>query len=376
MADVKGETKLELLKQLSNGNLDVLEPELTGSVDTGYRYPDVDALFDLDSATSISMLEELAGDGFLNRELVDRIHLCPDCGRYTLNFREVCPDCRTVRITLTDMIHHYSCGNVGPEIKHKVGSKLICTKCDTELQHIGIDYEKVNTLYYCDNCGNKFEDPEVSCRCLSCGEEHDISSVEERKIHLYELSSQGTRSVEQQSLELAQSGPALFDEDIDVFSFEMFREQLSIEFHRAKRYDRPGTLLLAEPVPVELSLDQMETAMEAGEYINDMKRLAEIFKDETRTADFLAVYQDRQFAMILSETDREGAGVFARRLTSRLEDGERPFEHQWKLHVGLTEMSDAEDPDHLMEETIARLQEARHQDESTIIIDRSREDGS
>lgn len=358
--------KLNLLERLNEDDPELIEPELTSEADLGYRFPVAESLLDTDTAGTLETLEGLARDGFLERQLYERIHLCPECERFTLNFREVCADCNSVRITLTDMIHHYSCGNIGPELNFRMGSKLVCTKCDDELQHIGVDYEKVNTLYYCEHCGDKFEEPNISCRCLSCGAENDISRVEERDIHQYTLSSRGVRAVEEQSLEMADTGAALFDEDYDIFSFEMFREQLSIEFHRARRYDRANTLLIAEPVPVGNGSEGMgEQGM--NDHSADMRRIADILKNHIRGADFLATIEDRQFAMILSDTDLEGAMVLARRLKSSVESGdETAFDREWNLYIGLADMTASEDPDRLMEETLNELLRAKENDEDGI----------
>lgn len=358
--------KVELLEHLKSNDKGGFEPELTEEEDMGYRYPEANQVIGESSKDTIVMLDELTRGGFLNRHLVECIHLCPDCSRYTLNFREVCPECKKVNITLTDMIHHYSCSFVGAETKYKSVGTLECPKCDEELTHIGVDYEKVNTIYICESCDHNFEEPNISCKCLSCTVEYDISRVEERKIFRYELSPQGEQAAKERSLDVKHTGAQLFNEKFGVYSLEMFEEQMEIEFYRSKRYERPLTLLLAQPSSGNGGVTSGNDDKIRGTNWTG-KRLANIFESEIRRADFFAAMEDYQFAFLLSDTDIEGALVLARRLKQAVESQEDlETVEKSKLYIGMSGIEGRENPEMFLEQARKRLDRSKNRDEPDI----------
>ena len=69
----------------------------------------------------------------------------------------MCPKCKIKKLFSEYSIHHFVCGYVGPESDFFQDKKLICTKCNRELRHIGVDYDKASIITECKN-GHVFQD--------------------------------------------------------------------------------------------------------------------------------------------------------------------------------------------------------------------------
>lgn len=116
-------------------------------------------------------------------KLVDRIHVCKECGDSHQLFIECCPKCNSSDIRQEPMIHHFRCANISPETTYFKDGQLVCPKCRRTLRHIGVDYDRPATIFSC-GCGNTFLHSNMKVHCTNCG---NISSPEElTPIDVYE----------------------------------------------------------------------------------------------------------------------------------------------------------------------------------------------
>ena len=94
-----------------------------------------------------------------------------------------------------------------------------------------------------------------------------------------------------------------------------FQSRLEEEFRRSKRYDKPLSLLMTD-------IDHFKKFNDTwGHQIGDLvlREVAKCVHMSIRDTDVAARYGGEEFAIILPETDVEGAGLFAERLRQKVE---------------------------------------------------------
>ena len=181
-------------------------------------------------------LEEL---GYATRtRLIDRVHVCHECGDSHQLFIECCPKCKSSDIRMEPMIHHFRCANISPATSYAREGELVCPKCKRSLRHIGVDYDRPATVFSC-NCGNTFMVSAMKVLCTNC---MNVSSPEELApldIHEYKLTPAGIKAFA--------TDEALFQiESTDIYSgrstYENFCESIRV-FNNLPSYEE-DTLLV------------------------------------------------------------------------------------------------------------------------------------
>jgi diguanylate cyclase (GGDEF)-like protein len=358
METIGNDKRVSLLQQMSVDGNDVLgpEPNLTSAV--GYYYGAAQTIFQTQPGEELKHLEYLAEFGYLERQFFDKIHLCVcDRRQYAMNFREVCVRCKSSNINITDMIHHYACGYTGGEPDFQDGIRYVCPKCDDELKHIGVDYEKVSTDYVCAACEHVFTEPEITCQCLACPQQFDVDRALVQTLYTYRITAKGTLVALRGSMEGEPSGHALIDPELNVYSFNYFEERLAQEVSGALRYKRPLSVVMAE---ID-GLDAFETAHGRQSAARKLRDFAGIAKESLRDSDAAAVYDQTILALILTDTPLSGASVFANRLKQgvailNMDVGESPI----TASVGFTSLTpEMSGPQALFDGAMDQLRGAR-----------------
>lgn len=174
----------------------VIDPITTRQSLFGYQFPLISLLYKPTEAIELlKMLEGLVKQKLLSFTLQDYIHLCKSCSGNYVNFRECCPKCDSIDITAHDMIHHFVCAHVAPEKDFKVEDGLECPKCDKQLRHIGIDYDKPSTIYSCNTCNHEFQNTGMKALCIDCSTEHQLDELLEKTIGSYSITQKGEHLV-------------------------------------------------------------------------------------------------------------------------------------------------------------------------------------
>ncbi|MBK6599626.1 MAG: diguanylate cyclase [Proteobacteria bacterium] len=156
-----------------------------------YRYPLLDA-FDGGMPNSSDWLTTLLRRRLLEPvALVDRIRACPDCQGAHFSYIDQCTSCASIDISETIFLHCYCCGHVATQDAYIAGDGMRCPKCQTQLRHIGVDYDRALETYQCATCTTRFAQPDIRARCLHCDKRHATLDLPERRIHSYKLSSSG-----------------------------------------------------------------------------------------------------------------------------------------------------------------------------------------
>ena len=173
----------------------LLQPVFRLESPTVYTYPLLEVLHP-DSSQVRSWITSLVHRGMLaERELVDRIRLCPGCGKGHLNFLDRCPNCQGIDIHQHDFLHCFACGHVAPDTDFTKGNGLTCPKCRAQLRHIGADYDRPLENHRCRSCGNVFSEPEVVARCFDCGRVSHTDQLESVNVMKLGITEEGRIAV-------------------------------------------------------------------------------------------------------------------------------------------------------------------------------------
>ncbi|RMF85320.1 MAG: GGDEF domain-containing protein [Nitrospinota bacterium] len=347
--------RILLLRELSQREHAQLSPHPNLESSYGYWYPEAQAILETRPGEEVEHLDYLAGLGYLSRHFFDKIHLCPFCSHFALNFREVCPQCTSSHIEMVEMLHHFRCGYVAPEVEFRDGIRYTCPKCKHTLRHIGVDYEQPSTNYLCAACQHIFSEPVVSCFSLTCGQTFAVEKAIVRVLYTYRLTTQGVLAARRGVLEEAGMAGIFIDPTFGTYTFRFFEEQLAQEIRRARRYDHPLSLMITSPD----HLEDYEAAFGKEAAASMVKAITLLIKESLRNSDIPALYGDRGLIILLSDTPLAGAYSAADRIRQQVL-ALNTREPKITLSVGLSSLTDGvESPQQLIDLAHQRLQEAR-----------------
>ncbi len=300
-----------LLRYLVTRQLDMLDPVRHPAAAKGYNLPLAGLVLDLPRGEEFDLCEELAGLGLFEREFRDRIHLCPHCGHYAINFREVCPTCRSARLRVVPNVHHYRCGHVAPESDFQEGEDLVCPKCRRVLRHVGVDFDRPNQVVRCEECGAVTPEPEVECLSLVCGRVFPPDLARRFDVPAYRLTARGAAAAESGRLP-PRSLLDLLHEQFNTVPEDAFEDMVRLARHLSDRYGRPYALAEIE-VP---GREQLLEAVGPVETLRVLQTVVEILRGSLRETDVVCPLSESRFRVLLFETPGPGA----RRALARARD--------------------------------------------------------
>jgi hypothetical protein len=164
----------------------------------GYNFPELSVSFDEDEEPQVlDALDWAEKEGLIWPDFQERIYVCASCSGGFLSFREVCPQCKSSNIEGEDLVHHFPCAYIGPlsDFQMEDSSVLNCPKCNKDLHHIGVDYDKPSIINHCNNCDSIFQDIYVKAKCLNCENDMDVQYLKSRNINSYKLTKKGRQSI-------------------------------------------------------------------------------------------------------------------------------------------------------------------------------------
>ena len=189
-------------------------------------------------------------------DLVDRVNLCPQCGDYRLNIREVCPVCGSPDIRKEKTIQHFSCAHVAPESDFIEDDRYICPKCRKPLKHIGVDYAKPGEVVVCGHCREISAEPETSCLSLACGLVLTPAALHQFPVYRYRLSPKGLEAA-LHGLHGRSTLSEVLKSFLNIYNYDFFCKFVQLELKRALRYQHSFSLIrlaIANTPELEASL--------------------------------------------------------------------------------------------------------------------------
>lgn len=233
---------LSLLRFLSSRRNLKLTPQWDMYSQYGYVYPLAATILGVPAGQEVSQLELLVQTGLLEDNFYDKIHLCPQCLHFHLNFREVCPDCRTSDISLEENLHHYPCSFTAPRNEFQQSGSLVCPKCRRKLGHLGVDYDKPSYGHHCSACRKSFVELNVDCLCLSCGANFPADKAQLQTIWEYRISDFG-RQAAQNGCVSRDKLKEFLNQQLGVLDYELFKKMVEIELTLSRRNRRSLCLI-------------------------------------------------------------------------------------------------------------------------------------
>ena len=103
-----------------------------------------------------------------------------------------------------------------------------------------------------------------------------------------------------------------------IYNYRAFKERMELEFNRRLRYHTDLSLVMLDVDAFKAYND--DYGHQAGD--KALTTIAHLLRGAARTTDFVARYGGEEFAIILPDTDREGAMVMAERFRAQVENME------------------------------------------------------
>jgi hypothetical protein len=146
------------------------------------------------------MLKLAIKEGLLTGEFVDIIYLCTKCHSGALIYREACPNCSSTHLVHQDIIHHFPCAYVGPQSDFVIAGQerdFICPKCNKRLKHIGVDYDKPSSIFACQKCEQRSQQPMIMAKCCTCLHDNSVEHLIKRDVMRYHVTAKAIHNAVQ-----------------------------------------------------------------------------------------------------------------------------------------------------------------------------------
>lgn len=162
-----------------------IEPIVDGNAKLAYRYPLAEHILGMCSSETREILNDMASHSIFDRQHIDRIFTCPTCNSYRVTVKELCVECSSTNLKSQESIHHFRCGYVAPESEFMQSGLPICPKCNGEILHIGVEYNRPGQLVTCGECNFWATEPVLQAWCPPCNRYHNPGDLQEVFIHSY-----------------------------------------------------------------------------------------------------------------------------------------------------------------------------------------------
>ena len=176
-----------LLAKLLSQEITEISPDLDSSNVFGCRYKYVETVMETDNFERIMLiLNNLADVGILIRKEYETIVACPICGAIDVHTAYRCPECKSMKVKPSRLIHHKDCNYIGPAEFFVATGGLVCPSCEKPLYRKGQDYDVVEG-FQCMKCHYIAEKFEQVYHCFKCNNKFPLNQAEERVIYSYIL---------------------------------------------------------------------------------------------------------------------------------------------------------------------------------------------
>ena len=229
----EAQTMKKVLNFMYTRDLKTLKPFVDLNSIIGYTFPEISVHFDnAEEAQVLEIFEWAEREGLIWPDFQERIYLCNHCSSGFLSYREVCPHCNSSNSKSEDLVHHFPCAFIGPisDFKNAIDNTLTCPKCNKDLRHIGVDYDKPAIIHHCNSCDNNFQDFFVKAKCISCSQDVEVQYLIPKSINVYKLTKKGRSAATNGFLSSGQEVEDIFG----TINMSTFKIMLHYELERVK----------------------------------------------------------------------------------------------------------------------------------------------
>ena len=181
-----------LRKLLQDGDKEEITPTYVPG--SGYMYQLTNKLSGKIETESLSreFLENLTQLKILQKTFFDSVSSCPNCQSTILTLHNRCPKCKSHNVEKTSLTEHIPCGYIDQRDKY-VNNR--CPKCGEPL--LDGQYRNMGRWYICQECGEKFENPEFDLICRSCSKNFAIKDAQVTEIPKFTLNLNRKKEIRQ-----------------------------------------------------------------------------------------------------------------------------------------------------------------------------------
>ncbi|MFP4417406.1 MAG: hypothetical protein ACLFSB_09060 [Chitinispirillaceae bacterium] len=288
-----------------------LIPCMTSNPRIGYNYPVVDMLTTGPHIQQYSIVEFLQKKNLIEGTYHDTVHQCNNCSSAYLNFREICVNCHSPNIETMQIIHHFVCGNIGPEKDYAKVDCMVCPKCKRKLRQLGVDYDRPAIVYWCNECKHEFQEPDVDVVCFDCKKKTTPEVLVNRTIKRYSLTPLGKYCGINNILYSLQDE---LGDEIELIDKSRFITLAQKENERIRRYRKSVT---------SLGLVLFENINEIIPHLGSRssgitRQLIDELKNIIRACDLVSIFSDACIVFLLVETRERDAQRVLRRLSDNM----------------------------------------------------------
>ncbi|MFQ5864802.1 MAG: response regulator [bacterium] len=327
-----------LLEYLEQKKITKIIPVGRNEARLGYEYPEAAKFLQPEVVgEEIVTLEQLAEKNHLDRVLYDLIHVCPSCGHHDLNFRDMCPQCKSIEVRTVDVIVHIKCGHRALEYEFHQNGQKICPACHRALSGEGVDFEKANRpVFECLKCKKIFSKAVVNCRCINCNRTFDASNTVRKKIYSYHFRNSNADDTLAEDIALLQNyfkdtSPGTRTSDklpniqmriqeefaqvgLETVDWQFFTQQLQQELKRCCQNDLKFSILkIAFVQEGHLDLEPEDVLPQPI-----LKQLTMILKKCLRDWDLISIKTPLEYVILLPETPLSMAKILGQRIQNYL----------------------------------------------------------
>jgi ssDNA-binding Zn-finger/Zn-ribbon topoisomerase 1 len=137
-------------------------------------------------------LENLVHLDILHKTFFDSASSCPNCKSTIMTLHNRCPKCKSHNVEKTNLTEHIPCGYIDQRDKY-INDR--CPKCGNPL--VEGQFRNMGRWYVCQNCGEKFENPEFDLICRVCNKNFTIKEAIATDIPKFSLNLDRLKEIRQ-----------------------------------------------------------------------------------------------------------------------------------------------------------------------------------
>ena len=191
-AYIEPKTRDLLRKLLQEGDNEEITPYYTPASGFVYQIPSNISDKNEKGALSRSLLENLTRLDILQKSFFDAVSTCPNCQSTLLTLHNRCPKCQSHNVEKTSLTEHIPCGYIDQRDKYLQNR---CPKCGQQL--LEGQYRNMGRWYVCQECGEKFENPEYDVICRNCSKTFTIKEAQVLEIPKFKLNLARKKEIRQ-----------------------------------------------------------------------------------------------------------------------------------------------------------------------------------
>jgi predicted RNA-binding Zn-ribbon protein involved in translation (DUF1610 family) len=191
-AYIEPQTRDLLRKLLQDGDKVEICPIYAPGLGFEYRITGTVSNINETDKLSRNTLENLAQLGILQKSFYDSVSICPNCQSTMMTLHNRCPKCKSHNVEKTSLTEHIPCGYIDQRDKYIQDR---CPKCGELL--IEGNYRNMGRWYICQECGEKFENPEFDLVCRNCNKNFTIKEAQLTEIPKFTLNLNRKKEIRQ-----------------------------------------------------------------------------------------------------------------------------------------------------------------------------------